>query len=63
LLPTANSNKVSKWTKVRHGVPQGSILGPLLFALYINYLPKIINKTSQPILFAEDSSIYSITLI
>jgi len=52
-----NSNKVSNWTKVRHGVPQGSILGPLLFLLYINDLPKIINKTSAPIIFAGDTSI------
>jgi len=52
-----NSNKVSNWAKVRHGVPQGSILRPLFFLLYINDLPKIINKTSAPIIFADDTSI------
>jgi len=52
-----NSNKVSDWAKVRHGVSQGSILGPLLFLLYINDLPKIINKTSAHIIFADDTSI------
>jgi hypothetical protein len=52
-----NSNKVSNWTKVRNGVPQGSILGPLLFLFYRNDLPKIINKISAPIIFADDTSI------
>jgi hypothetical protein len=52
-----NSNKVSNWATVRHGVPQGSVLGPLLFLLYVNDLLKIINKTSAPIIFADDTSI------
>jgi hypothetical protein len=52
-----NSNKISNWAKIRHAVTQGSILGPLLFLLYINDLPKIINKTSAPIIFADDTSI------
>jgi len=52
-----NSNKVSNWAKVRRGVPPGSILGHLLFRLCINDLPKIINITSAPINFADDTSI------
>ena len=51
------SNKVSNWPKVRHGVPQCSILGPLIFLLYMNHLLKFINKTSAPINFADDTSI------
>jgi len=51
-----NSSKVSSWAKVKHRVPQGSVLGPLLFLLYVNALPKIINKTSAPIIFADDTS-------
>jgi hypothetical protein len=53
----SNHNSFSNWGVIKHGVPQGSILGSLLFLLYINDLSKTINRKSKPILFADDTSI------
>ena len=43
---------VSKWAKVRSGVPQGSVLGLILFVLFINDMPSMITNTCR--IFGDD---------
>ena len=58
LLYNENGNiTTSTQSKVEHGVHQGSVLGPLLFVIFISDLPKFINDKSAPILFADDTYI------
>ena len=45
----------SEWTDVTSGVPQGSVLGPTLFVIYINYMPDCLINSVK--LFADDSKI------
>jgi hypothetical protein len=43
---------------VKHGVPQGSVLDPLLFSLYINDFSVLINEIMNVIMFADDTSMF-----
>jgi len=52
------SNKLApEWKQIKHGVPQGSVLGPLLFLIYISDLPRTIDNYANSVLFADDTSI------
>ena len=52
------NGQTSTWELVKSGVPQGSVLGPLMFLIYINDLPDNIQSTCK--IFADDTSLFSL---
>ena len=51
----------SEWKEVTSGIPQGSVLGPILFVMYINDMPESLESNSTVKMFADDSKLYKRT--
>ena len=50
------NDKLSSWSLVLSGIPQGRVLGPILYVIFINDLPDLIRSTVK--LFADDTKIF-----
>ena len=55
---TKFSNFISKEEEIKSGVPQGSILGPLLFLCFVNDLPEAFTGICKFLSYADDTTLY-----
>lgn len=52
------NGEASGWRHVTSGIPQGSVLGPVLFICYVNDMPEVVSGLIK--IFADDTKIYSV---
>jgi hypothetical protein len=52
------SGNMSSWEAVTSGIPQGSVLGPILFVIFINDMPEVVSSMCK--LFADDTNMYRV---
>ena len=59
-IQRVNDNGIfSDWIEIKRGVPQGTVLGPLLFNLYVNEIQERLNESCTLVQYADDCMVFS----